>query len=142
VISIRLAWVCTLSAVVLALAGCGSPAVPPAPAPSTPPPGSSGKLGVRPEAGIADLGGGRVIASGWVAYEELEGGFWAVMDIEPSTSSVVQPKVVAVLLPGKVGAEQMKAAEGTFVAAEGVVQEGASIRMTGPEIVVDALRAY
>jgi hypothetical protein len=134
-------FVCALS-LVLMLGGCSTPAAPPTPSPAPPPPGSSGKVGALPAAGIADLGDGRVVAHGWVASEDLEGGFWAVMDIAPSTSSVVQPKVVAVLLPGKVTSEELKNVEGTFVGAEGVRQEGASIRMAGPEIVVDALRVY
>jgi hypothetical protein len=127
----------------LALSACASTTVPPTSAPAPLPPGASGKVGAMPVAAVTDLGGGRVVANGWVAYEpELEGGFWAVMDMAPSTSSVVQPKIVAILLPGTVTVEQLKNVEGTFVGAEGVLQEGASIRMAGPEVVVDALRAY
>jgi hypothetical protein len=138
----RLVLIAAVSIAALALSACVSTTAPPTPAPAPLPPGTSAKVGAMPVADITDLGDGRVVANGWVAYEDLEGGFWAVMDIAPGPSSAVQPKIVAVLLPGTVTAEQLKNVEGTFVGAEGVMQTGASIRMAGPEIVVDALRAY
>jgi hypothetical protein len=137
----RIAVLSVCSLVALVLCGCAPPPVTSTPAPAPPPPGSTAKTGAL-KAGVTELGDGRVVANGWVAYEDLEGGFWAVMDIAPSTSSVVQPKIVAVLLPGKVTLEELKNVEGTFVGAEGVLQTGASIRMAGPEVVVDALRVY
>jgi hypothetical protein len=131
--------VVVLSLFALTLSACATPAVEPQPAPAPPPPGASKKAGDL-VAGIEDLGGGRVVASGWVYYVDLETGFWAVSSTAPQESH--QPEVVAVLLPGKVTAAELENVKGTFVGAEGVLQEGASIRMAGPEIVVDALRVY
>jgi hypothetical protein len=124
----RIAVLSVCSLLAWALSGCSAPPVAPAPAPAPPPPGSTAKVKAL-KAGVTELGDGRVVASGWVAYEDIEGGFWAVVDIAPSTSSVVQPRIVAVLLPGKVTSEELRGVEGTFVGAEGVLQEGASIRM-------------
>jgi hypothetical protein len=129
-----------LSLLALTLSACATPGSEPQPAPAPPPPGSSGKVGGL-VVGIEDLGGGRVVASGWVDYVDLESGFWAVMSAAP-TQSAVQPEVVAVLLPGEVTTADLENVKGTFVGAEGVLQEGASIRMAGPEVVVDALRVY
>jgi hypothetical protein len=133
-------FVVALSLLALTLSACSTPAGEPQPAPAPPPPGSSKEAGGL-VAGIEELGGGRVVASGWVDYVDLETGFWSVMSAAP-TQSAVQPVVVAVLLPGKVTAEELENVKGTFVGAEGVLQEGASIRMAGPEVVVDALRVY
>ena len=115
--------------------GCAAPR-----SSAPPPPGSSGKVGAMPEPGITELGGGRVVANGWVTEVDLESGFWAIDSLPPTSSA--NHTTVAVLLPGKVTAEQLANVRGTFVGAEGVLQQGASIRMAGPEIVVDALRVY
>jgi hypothetical protein len=105
------------------------------------PPGSAKTGSLKP--GITTLGGQRVVARGWVAYVDLESGFWAVMSARPQpTESSYMPEVVAVLLPGAVTEEQIKKMRGTFVGAEGVLQQGTSIRMAGPEVVVDGLRVY
>jgi hypothetical protein len=132
--------VVALSLFAVMLTACSPPAVEPQPAPAPPPPGSSKKAGGL-VVGIEELGGGRVVASGWVDYVDLETGFWAVMSAS-AVQSAVQPQVVAVLLPGEVTTEELENVKGTFVGAEGVLQEGASIRMAGPEVVVDALRVY
>jgi hypothetical protein len=132
--------VVALSLLALTLSACATPAGEPQPAAAPPPPGSSEKAGGL-VSGIEELGGGRVVASGWIDYVDLETGFWAVMSASP-VQSAVQPAVVAVLLPGKVTAKELENVKGTFVGAEGVLQEGASIRMAGPEVVVDALRVY
>lgn len=96
--------------------------------------------GVTPAPGLTRLGGGRAVGYGWLVETDLEGGMWQVVD-QPASSDVAA-KVVAVLLPGKVTVEQLDRVRGTFVGAEGVLQEGVSIRMAGPELVVDALRVY
>jgi hypothetical protein len=103
-------------------------------------PGAGGMMGgaaTRPR--IEDLGNGRVVAWGWVTRVNLEGGFWAATT-NPNMRGI-QPKVVAVLLPGKVSEAEIARLEGSFVGAEGTLQTGASTRMAGPEVVVDAVRA-
>jgi hypothetical protein len=89
---------------------------------------------------MTDLGGGRAAAYGWLTEIDLEGGTWEVVS-QPPTSSVAGG-VVAVLVPGAVTTAQLDKARGVFVGAEGVLQQGVSIRMAGPEIVVDRLRTY
>lgn len=119
--------------VVALVAGCAAPSgSSPAPVP--------GSSAARPAAGMTDLGGGRAAAYGWLTEVDLEGGTWEVVS-QPPTSSVAGG-VVAVLVPGTVTTAQLGKARGVFVGAEGVLQEGVSIRMAGPEIVVDTLRTY
>jgi len=79
---------------------------------------------------------GSVEATGYVAHEGIEGGFWTLQDIPPGPSSVVQPKILAVLLPDAVTESQIAAMEGVFVKVTGRLSQGASIRMAGPEVLV------
>jgi hypothetical protein len=90
-------------------------------------------------AGISDLGDGRVEAAGYVIREGIEGGFWTLSDRPMSTSSVVQPKIIAVLLPGSVSEAGIAARENSFVVVSGQLQTGPSIRMAGPEVIVDTI---
>jgi len=113
------------------LLGACSQAAPPA----SPPAGSP--VATRTVAsGLAEWGDGRVEAAGYVVWVDLEGGFWALND-RLSQSPTDRPRVVAVLLPGEVGEKEIAAFEGGFVVVSGTMQGGASIRMAGPEIVVD-----
>ena len=82
--------------------------------------------------------GGRALAYGWVAHVDLEGGFWALV-AEPPYSGMTTG-VVAVLLPGAVDDAGIASYAGSFVAAEGTLQSGVSIRAAGPELWVDAVR--
>jgi hypothetical protein len=138
--SLRLKFASMFVLVAAVLAACSTP---PGTTTSAPlPPGASGKAGTT-KPGVSELGDGRVVASGWVARVDLEGGFWAVMDASPQPpESSYMPQVVAVILPGAVPESEFKRLEGSFIGAEGVLQTGASIRMSGPEVVVDAVRMY
>jgi hypothetical protein len=129
-----------LLVVAVSTGACAGPVGPDTPGNAPPPPGASGKTRALTP-GITELGSGRVVASGWVDYVDLETGFWAVMSASP-TQSAIQPGVIAVLLPGEITAADLENVKGTFVGAEGVLQSGTSIRMAGPEVLVDALRVY
>lgn len=89
--------------------------------------------------GISEWGDGQVEAAGYVTWVDLEGGFWALHDRVSKSAATDRPKVVAVLLPGTVSEESIAALEGAYVAASGPMQGGASIRMAGPEVVVNKI---
>lgn len=89
--------------------------------------------------GISEWSTGAVEAAGWVRWIDLEGGFWALADAPAAAQGSKQPKVVAVLLPGAVSVEGIAALTGDYVVASGRIQGGASIRMAGPELVVDTI---
>lgn len=100
--------------------------------------GPSASFGTPPKPGyVAGPGGAEAV--GYVVREDIEGGFWALVDIEPSVSSTVQPKIIAVLLPGSVDEVGISALKGRFVWAAGRASGGASVRMSGPELLVDAI---
>lgn len=88
--------------------------------------------------GISQWGQGQVEAAGYVTWIDLEGGFWVLND-RLSQSAADRPKVVAVLLPGSVSETSIAALEGAYVVASGSMQGGASIRMSGPEVMVDTI---
>ena len=111
-----------LTLVGLTIAGCsaGPPTAPVGPAYTT---GAAGSAQVV----------------GYLSRSDLEGGFWAVYDALLSASGAVQPKVLAVLLPGTVNESGIAALNGRYVWASGRGSGDASIRMAGPEILVDAI---
>ncbi|MDP2182562.1 MAG: hypothetical protein Q8K99_08335 [Actinomycetota bacterium] len=132
----------------IALAGCGSGSVqpgetPPAESTTTPeqPPGHG--TGYLAPPALVELPGGRVRAIGTLARVDLEGGFWAVVDATPGTDlKGDEPVIAVVLLPeedGMHGAD-MSALAGTYMQFDGTLVEGASIRMAGPEIMVDSFK--
>jgi hypothetical protein len=82
-----------------------------------------------------------VEAAGWVAWLDLEGGFWALRDGPAVVDGAKQPKVVAVLLPGAASETAISRLNGSYAVASGHIQGGASIRMAGPELVVDKISA-
>jgi len=92
---------------------------------------------VKPGYTTGSLGSAEVV--GYLSRSDLEGGFWAVYDAPPSASSVVQPKILAVLLPGSVDEPGIAALNGRYVWAAGRVSGGVSTRMAGPEILVDGI---
>jgi hypothetical protein len=89
--------------------------------------------------GITEWADGTVEVTGYVQWMELEGGFWALVDRAAHVDGSRQPKVVAVLLPGPVSETTISTFNGSYVVARGRMQGGASIRMAGPEVVVDKL---
>lgn len=89
--------------------------------------------------GITEWAQGTVEAAGWVAWVDVEGGFWALEDAPRTSSSVDRPKIVAVLLPSAATEKAIEGLEGRYAVATGALQGGASIRMAGPELVVDTI---
>jgi len=92
---------------------------------------------VKPGYTTGSAGSAEVV--GYLSRSDLEGGFWAVYDIPPSPSSAQQPRILAVLVPGSVDESGIAALNGRYVRAAGRVSGGPSIRMAGPEILVDAI---
>lgn len=102
--------------------------------------GPGDRFGTPPKPGLIRGSLDNAEAVGYVVHEtELEGGFWALMDQPLGTSSAVQPKVVAVLVPGTGDEGSYAKLEGRLVWVGGRVAEGASIRMAGPELKVDGI---
>ncbi len=130
----RIVGVLCAGALLLPIGCAAAPPTPPAPPPQGP------RGGLPPKTGVETLPGGRVIARGWVNETDLEGGTWLLEDQPPASS--IEHTTVAVLLPGTVTVDELSRVRGTYVGAEGVLQQGVSIRMAGPEIVVDVLRLY
>lgn len=135
----RLVIACAGIALAAAFAACSapSPAVPPertGPT-STPVPGR----GTAPAPGLTRPASGPAVAYGWVVRQDLEGGFWALVDRQPAPSAAGQPKVVVVLLPGVVPEADIARLEGVYARATGTVADGVTGRMAGPEMKVDAI---
>ncbi len=124
----------------LVVAVLGYACAPSGATPATPPIGSSAATRtVAP--GISEWASGTVEAAGWVAWLDLEGGFWGLRDGPAVVDGVKQPKVIAVLLPGAASETAISQLNGVFAVASGSMQGGASIRMAGPELVVDKISA-
>lgn len=95
---------------------------------------------VRP--GLYELAGGRVRALGVLAYRDLEGGFWAVIDASPGLPVAPDVHVVAVVTnAADLTSVDFEALEGHLVAVEGTLLDGATIRMAGPELDADSVTA-
>jgi len=92
---------------------------------------------VKPAYTTGPAGSAEVV--GYLWRSDLEGGFWAVYDAPLSPSSAVQPKILAVLLPGSVDEAGIAALDGRYVWASGRTSGGVSTRMAGPEILVDGI---
>lgn len=112
------------------VAACSRAALP------DPPPRDSSAVLRTVDPGLTEWSEGRVEAAGYIAWVDLEGGFWALND-HVSQSTTDRPVVIAVLLPGRVGEPRLAVLDGEYAVVSGVLQGGASIRMAGPEIVVE-----
>lgn len=100
---------------------------------------SSGSATRTVSPGINEWADGTVEASGYVLWEDLEGGFWTIKDGPATVAGTKQPKIVAVLLPGSASEQLISSFNGAYAVVGGRVQGGASIRMAGPEIMVDTI---
>jgi hypothetical protein len=133
-----------LSAVVLlagvtTLGACGAasslgPATTPSPTPSRV---IIGGMPVRPH--LQKEAGGRVLVTGWLRHVDIEGGFWALVAQPPGVTTST-PTVIAVLLPGSVATADIASHDGAYLIVEGRMSGGASIRMSGPEVLVDSVK--
>ncbi len=120
------------------LVGCGSAGSTEPPTSTTlPSPGLS--TGTLARAGLYAVEGGRTYALGVLAYRDLEGGFWAVVDAMPGQPTDTA-KVIAVLVGADKLGVDLQALQGRYVSADGTLADGASSRMAGPELAVDNLK--
>lgn len=141
---VRILMAVLLGILSLALVACSTPAVEPEPGTDTPavgegeqPPGDAAGLRLAP--GLYDLDGGKVQALGVLERRDIEGGFWVVVD-----TTGQQPgdgETVAVIANSDEFARQLTPLTGQSVVAVGTRSEGASIRMAGPEIVLESIEA-
>ena len=126
---------------VCVLGACGSlPATASQPPSGATPTASTGPIGampVRPH--FEKLSGGRALASGWLRYIALEGGFWA-LTAEPPGVKTDSPTVIAVLLPSKVSEAAIASHDGSYLMAQGKSSAHASISNSGSEILVDGVQ--
>jgi hypothetical protein len=139
VVGLSLVTLALLSA--LALGACGSFSAtafqPPSSATPTASTGPVGAMPVRPH--FEGLSGDRALASGWLRYIALEGGFWA-LTADPPGVKTDSPIEIAVLLPNKVSKAAIASHDGSYLVAQGKLSPDASIRDSGPEILVDAVQ--
>lgn len=92
--------------------------------------------GLRLAPGLYDLGDGTVQAVGTLAYTDLEGGFWLIVDGTADDDTVV------VIANGDELDATLKPLEGLSVVATGMRFDGVSIRMAGPEMEVETIEAF
>lgn len=143
---IRLIVVALVVLVAAGLAGCAfdagrPPETPPAePTATVEQPGS--EVDDLPPPALVELAGGRVRAIGVLTRVDLEGGFWAVVDAPAGAKLTGNEPVVAVILLPEAGLHgaNLDALVGTYVQFEGTLSEGASIRMAGPEVMVESFK--
>jgi hypothetical protein len=74
---------------------------------------------------------------GYLGRSDTGDGAWTVSDIKPGPSSSVQPKILAILLPGSVDESGIAALHGRYIWASGRAWSGGS--STVPEIQVDGI---
>lgn len=103
-------------------------------------PGDNGSLpaedasGMRLANGLYDQPDGTVLAIGTLEWIELEGGFYAI------TGAVDGGGNVAVIANADEFANELEALLGKTVEVIGTRYEGVSIRMAGPEVMIDTIR--
>lgn len=126
----------TIAALSIALVlGACAPAQTPAPSEPEPAEEESPAAGSSLAPGLYDLEDGRVQAIGVLAWIDLEGGFWAVTD----TTAAGAGGNVAVLANGDELSRTLTPLTGKPVSIIGERFDGMSIRMAGPEIVVETV---
>jgi hypothetical protein len=114
------------------LVGCASTAEP---EPAVDVPGDAAGLRLAP--GIYDLDDGTVQVIGTLEYRDLEGGLYAIAG---GTEADGGPDaVIAVVNNADEFASELEALEGKTVSILGTRFDGASIRMAGPEVIVDSI---
>lgn len=89
--------------------------------------------GLRLANGLYDQEDGTVIALGTLEWIDLEGGFYAL------TGSPEGDGNIAVIANAEDFADELEALVGRTVQVTGTRFEGASIRMAGPEVVIDSV---
>lgn len=97
------------------------------------PPVGDGAAGLRLANGLYDQEDGTVIALGTLEWVDLEGGFYAI------TGSPEGDGNIAVIANADEFADELEALLGKTVSATGTRFDGVSIRMAGPEIIVETI---
>jgi hypothetical protein len=103
-------------------------------------PGDNGSLpaedasGLRLANGLYDQPDGTVLAIGTLEWIDLEGGFYAI------TGAVDGDGNIAVIANADEFADELEALLGKTVEVIGTRYEGVSIRMAGPEVMIDTIR--
>lgn len=108
------------------LTACSSPKTPP---PRIPPPTHVDGPGVY------ETADGRMRAVGVLEWVDLEGGFFAVVDVAETEAAEI--RVVAAIANTEELRDELVALRGRYVEVLGEPFEGVSIRMAGPEIVAE-----
>lgn len=132
----------SLMATSVLLAGCaaapepGPSTSPPdeMPAESPAPPADGGAAGLRLAPGLYDLEDGTAQALGTLEYQEIEGGFWALTGAAEAGDDT--DSIIAVISNSAQLDAQLKPLEGKTVMITGKRLDGASVRMSGPEVEV------
>ncbi|MBS3973564.1 MAG: hypothetical protein KGZ89_01675 [Actinobacteria bacterium] len=107
--------------------------------PTTPPQPDGGSINAGSELapGLFEMEGGTVKAIGTLEWVDLEGGFWALVD--NSAAGGESGSTIAVIANGDELDSELSQLEGQRVSVIGKRFEGVSIRMAGPEIVVETV---
>jgi hypothetical protein len=111
-----------------ALVGCATAGDP---APDVGAPVDDGSTGMRLANGLYDQTDGTVLGLGTLEWIDLEGGFYAL------TGSPEGDGNIAVIANADEFANELEALVGKTVQITGTRFDGASIRMAGPEVVID-----
>lgn len=96
---------------------------------------AGGAAGLRLANGIYDQEDGSVIALGVLEWVDLEGGFYALTGAPESEGG----GTIAVINNAEEFDDELEALLGKTVQVTGVRFDGATIRMAGPEIVIDSV---
>lgn len=91
--------------------------------------------GTRLANGLHEQADGTVVALGLLEWVDLEGGFYALTGAPGDDDATI-----AVIANPDDFATQLAALVGEDVEVHGVLVEGATIRMAGPEVQIDAIR--
>jgi hypothetical protein len=100
----------------------------------------SGAAGMRLAPGLYDMQDGSVQAVGTLEYRDLEGGLWAIVGGTEAEGNI--GTVVAVVNNPEKFTSELKTLTGKTVIVTGTRFEGASIRMAGPEVVVETIEDF
>jgi hypothetical protein len=121
----------------LAIAGCaaddGVPADVGSETPGEATDGGDAAGGTQLAFGLYDLEDGTVQAVGRLEWVDLEGGFWALVGGDDGAAAI------AVIQNADEFLDTIEALEGRDVIVTGTRFDGASIRMAGPEIIIDSI---
>lgn len=88
--------------------------------------------------GLYRLPDDTALALGTLQYRDLEGGFWVVVEALPKNAKP-ESKAVAVIANADSLGVDLKELEGRYVAAQGRMKDGLSIRIAGPEMEAESI---